>query len=51
MTENTRQHLPLITKLALGAGDIGPAIVAAVNGFFLKAFLLQVAKLAERKKQ
>jgi GPH family glycoside/pentoside/hexuronide:cation symporter len=45
MAETTRQRLPLLTKLAFGAGDIGPAIVAAVNGFFLNAFLLQVAKL------
>ncbi len=33
------------TKLAFGAGDLGPAIVAAINGFFLNAFLLDVAGL------
>ncbi len=45
MLNTKRQRLPILTKLAFGAGDIGPAIVAAVNGFFLNAFLLQVAKL------
>lgn len=39
------QKLSLVTKLAFGAGDLGPAILGAVNGFFLNAFLLQVAKL------
>ena len=34
-----------LTKLAFGAGDLGPAIVAAINGFFLNAFLLDVASL------
>lgn len=37
--------LSLVTKLAFGIGDLGPAIVAAVNGFFLNAFLLDVAGL------
>ena len=45
MTTHTRHRLPVKTKLAFGAGDTGPAIVAAINGFFLNAFLLQVAKL------
>lgn len=39
------EKLSRITKLAFGAGDLGPAIVAAVNGFFLNAFLLDVAGL------
>ncbi|MEW5988294.1 MAG: MFS transporter [Chloroflexota bacterium] len=33
------------TKLAFGTGDLGPAIVAGINGFFLNAFLLDVAGL------
>ncbi len=41
----TSEKLPWYTKMAFGVGDLGPAIVAAVNGFFLNAFLLQVAKL------
>ena len=32
-------------KLAYGVGDLSPAIVAAINGFFLNAFLLDVAGL------
>lgn len=39
------EKLPRLVKLAYGAGDLGPAIVAAVNGFFLNAFLLDVAGL------
>jgi GPH family glycoside/pentoside/hexuronide:cation symporter len=39
------EKLKPLTKLAFGAGDLGPAIVAAVNGFFLNAFLLDVAGL------
>jgi glycoside/pentoside/hexuronide:cation symporter, GPH family len=34
-----------LTKLAFGAGDLGPAIVSGINGFFLNAFLLDVAGL------
>lgn len=45
MTTQPRHRLPVKTKLAFGAGDLGPAIVAAINGFFLNAFLLQVARL------
>lgn len=40
-----QQRLSALTKLAFGAGDLGPAIVAAINGFFLNAFLLDVAGL------
>lgn len=36
-------RLRVITKLAFGAGDLGPAIVATINGFFLNAFLIEVA--------
>ena len=35
--------LSFITKMAFGLGDLGPAIVAAINGFFLNAFLLEIA--------
>lgn len=37
--------LSLRTKLAFGAGDLGPAIVASINGFFLLDFLINVAGL------
>ncbi len=33
------------TKLAYGAGDLGAAIVTAINGFFLLNFLINVAGL------
>lgn len=36
-------QLSTLTKLAFGVGDLGPAIVAAINGFFLNAFLIEVA--------
>ena len=42
---NPAEKLSRLTKLAFGAGDLGPAIVAAINGFFLNAFLLDVAGL------
>ena len=45
MTESTRDKLPLSTKLAYGAGDLGPAIVAGINGFFILNFLINVAGL------
>lgn len=40
-----RHKLPLATKLAFGVGDVGPAIVSAINGFFLLDFLINVAGL------
>ncbi len=43
--QNPAEKLSRLTKLAFGAGDLGPAIVAAINGFFLNAFLLDVAGL------
>jgi GPH family glycoside/pentoside/hexuronide:cation symporter len=39
------EKLSRVTKLAFGAGDLSSAIVAAINGFFLNAFLLDVAGL------
>jgi GPH family glycoside/pentoside/hexuronide:cation symporter len=44
MSQTTAPHkLSIITKLAYGIGDLGPAIVATINGFFLNAFLIEVA--------
>lgn len=40
-----RQRLSLGAKLAFGAGDTGPAILGAINGFFLLDFLVNVAGL------
>jgi GPH family glycoside/pentoside/hexuronide:cation symporter len=39
------EKLSPLSKLAFGAGDLGPAIVSGINGFFLNAFLLDVAGL------
>jgi GPH family glycoside/pentoside/hexuronide:cation symporter len=44
-TNTLTEKLSKFTKLAYGAGDLGPAIVTAINGFFLNAFLLDVAGL------
>ncbi len=43
--DTTSTRLPFLTKLAYGAGDTGPAIIAAINGFFLLDFLVNVAGL------
>jgi GPH family glycoside/pentoside/hexuronide:cation symporter len=45
MISDSSEKLSPLTKLAFGVGDLGPAIVAAINGFFLNAFLLDVAGL------
>ncbi|MBL8046356.1 MAG: MFS transporter [Anaerolineales bacterium] len=39
------ERLSLKTKLAFGAGDLGPAIMASINGFFLLDFLINVASI------
>lgn len=39
------EKLSVATKLAFGAGDLGPAMVTAVSGFFLLNFLINVAGL------
>jgi len=39
------EKIPFFTKLAFGAGDLGPAIVSAISGFFLLNFLINVAGL------
>jgi GPH family glycoside/pentoside/hexuronide:cation symporter len=42
----TTESLSTKVKLAYGVGDLGPALVSAVSGFFLNVFLLEVAGLA-----
>ncbi len=39
------ETVPLITKLAFGAGDVGPAIATAIMSFFLLYFFTDVARL------
>ncbi|WP_420642738.1 MFS transporter [Candidatus Leptofilum sp.] len=41
-TESTPK-LSFGRKLAFGIGDLGPALVASIQGFFLNAFLLDIA--------
>lgn len=45
VSTTTAGKLSLRTKLAYGSGDLGAAIVSAINGFYLNAFLLQVAQI------
>ena len=44
--DTTSEKVPLISKLAFGAGDIGPAIATAIMSFFLLYFFTDVARLA-----
>jgi GPH family glycoside/pentoside/hexuronide:cation symporter len=44
-TTSDASRLPLKTKLAYGVGDVSAAISAQVTGFFLTAFLLDVARI------
>lgn len=38
-------HLTFVQKLAYGAGDVGPALMVTISGFYLNAFLLDIAGL------
>ncbi|MSP14656.1 MAG: MFS transporter [Chloroflexi bacterium] len=42
----TSEKVPLITKLAFGAGDVGPAIATAIMSFYLLYFFTDVAGLS-----
>ena len=44
--DTTSEKVPLISKLAFGAGDIGPAIATAIMSFFLLYFFTDVALLS-----
>jgi GPH family glycoside/pentoside/hexuronide:cation symporter len=39
------EKVPFITKLAFGAGDVGPAVVTAIMSFYFLYFLTDVARL------
>jgi GPH family glycoside/pentoside/hexuronide:cation symporter len=43
MGKTRSSSLNFVAKLAYGVGDLGPAIVSTINGFFLNAFLIEVA--------
>ncbi len=38
--------VPFVTKLAFGAGDVGPAVATAIMSFFLLYFLTDVARIS-----
>ena len=42
-SNKTPKSLSFGRKLAFGVGDLGPALVASIQGFFLNAFLLDIA--------
>jgi glycoside/pentoside/hexuronide:cation symporter, GPH family len=46
--DTTSEKVPLITKLAFGMGDVGPAIATAIMSFFLLFFFTDVARLDPR---
>jgi glycoside/pentoside/hexuronide:cation symporter, GPH family len=39
------EKVPVLTKIAFGVGDVGPAIVTAISGFFLLFFFTDIAGL------
>lgn len=44
--DTTSERVPLITKLAFGSGDVGPAIATAIMSFFLLFFFTDVARIS-----
>lgn len=44
-TTPSNSQLPMRTKLAFGLGDLGTAMIAGITGFFLNAFLIEVAQV------
>ncbi len=43
--DTTSERVPLVTKLAFGSGDVGPAIATAIMSFFLLYFFTDVARI------
>jgi GPH family glycoside/pentoside/hexuronide:cation symporter len=43
--DTTSEKVPLITKLAFGAGDVGPATATGIMSFFLLYFFTDVARI------
>jgi len=46
VAEEKKRPLTLGTKLAYGTGDLGPAMVSMIKGFFLLNFLINIAGLS-----
>lgn len=44
--DSTSERVPLVTKLAFGSGDVGPAIATAIMSFFLLYFFTDVARIS-----
>ena len=44
-SDRAKMPLPISVKLAYGTGDLGPAMVSMIKGFFLLNFLINVAGL------
>jgi GPH family glycoside/pentoside/hexuronide:cation symporter len=45
-SDTTSEKVPFITKLAFGAGDVGPATATGIMSFFLMYFFTDVARLS-----
>jgi GPH family glycoside/pentoside/hexuronide:cation symporter len=45
-SDTSSEKVPLISKLAFGAGDVGPAVATAIMSFFLLYFFTDVARLS-----
>ncbi len=43
--DTSSEKVPLITKLAFGSGDVGPAVATAIMSFFLLYFLTDIARI------
>ena len=43
--DTTSEKVPLVTKFAFGAGDVGPATATAIMSFFLLYFFTDVARI------
>lgn len=43
---NTSEKVPVLTKLAFGSGDVGPAVATGIMSFFLLYFFTDVARLS-----
>lgn len=44
-SDTTSEKVPLITKLAFGSGDVGPAVATGIMSFYLLYFFTDVARL------
>ncbi len=44
-SDTTSEKVPLVTKFAFGAGDVGPAVATAIMSFFLLYFFTDVARI------